>query len=311
MTRARARRARQHRRLQQPLQIERDVVARRRSSRTAASSHAASPSARRRSRPAIDRPARGRAARDAARRRASRLRASGCARAAPPRPAARARCRRARRGGRSGRGQGRSVRLARCARAGRASSDPSGRRRWRCGRRRPDDVALGHGVDGVVGALAVHVGQQREQRAHGRLGEDDDVVHAAQRRHELGAVGRRQDGPARALQRPHRRVVVDGDDQPVGLRRGALEIADVADVQQVEAAVGERDRAPRRAVARDRVDAARRVSESTPSVPAPVRLLRPPASFRASPRDRSSTASRSSAAETVAVPRFITTSPPA
>ena len=35
-----------------------------------------------------------------------------------------------------------------------------------------DGLALGHGVDGVVGPLAVHVGLQREQqRRHGRLRE--------------------------------------------------------------------------------------------------------------------------------------------
>ena len=125
-------------------------------------------------------------------------------------------------------------------------------------------LALGHGVDGVVGPLAVHVRPQREQqRRDGRLGKDDDVVDAAQRRDELGAIRRRQDRPARPLQRRRPIVVVDGDDEAVGLARGGLQVADVADVQQVEAAVGERDGA---AGARDR---RRRASTSSSRVSDP------------------------------------------
>ena len=108
-----------------------------------------------------------------------------------------------------------------------------------------DGVALGHGVDGVVGPLAVHVGPQRQQkRRDGRLGKDRHVVHAAERGDELRAIRRRQDRPARALQARHRRVVVDRDDEAIGLARRRLEVADVADVQQIEAAVGKGDRAP-------------------------------------------------------------------
>ena len=72
-----------------------------------------------------------------------------------------------------------------------------------------DGVALGNGVDGVVGALAVHVGlQQLEQRRHRRLGKDHDVIDRAQRGHQLGAIGLRQHRPRRPFQsanRLHRR----------------------------------------------------------------------------------------------------------
>ena len=84
-----------------------------------------------------------------------------------------------------------------------------------------------------------------EQPLDGRIAEDDDVVHAAQRADQLRAIGRGQDRPPGALQRGHRPIVVDRHDQPVGLGRRALQISDVADVQQVEAAVGERDRRAR------------------------------------------------------------------
>src|SRR5438094_764973 len=54
-----------------------------------------------------------------------------------------------------------------------------------------DDVALGHGLDGVVGPLAVHVGPKRgEQRARARFRKYDDVVDAAERGHQLRPVAR-------------------------------------------------------------------------------------------------------------------------
>ena len=87
-----------------------------------------------------------------------------------------------------------------------------------------------------------------------RLGKDHDVVDAAQRGDELRAMLGGQNRPALPLQRLHRGIVVDRDDEQVGLLRGGLEIAHVADVQQVEAAVGERDRAAGRARRRDAVD---------------------------------------------------------
>ena len=89
-------------------------------------------------------------------------------------------------------------------------------------------------------------------------GKIDDVVDAAQRGDELGAIGGRHDRPARPLQRRDRRIVVDRDDEAIGFARGRLQVADVADVQQVEAAVGERDRAPGRAVCGDERRRARR-----------------------------------------------------
>ena len=101
----------------------------------------------------------------------------------------------------------------------------------------------------------MHVGlHQQQQPLDVRIAEDDDVVDAAQRGDELGAIGRRQDRTARALQPGHRPIVVDRDDQAIGFGRRALQIPHVPDVQEVEAAVRERDGLARRSVARDRRD---------------------------------------------------------
>ena len=59
---------------------------------------------------------------------------------------------------------------------------------------RLDDVALRHGVDGVVRPLAVHVGPDRlEQRSDSRLRKDDDVVRAAKRGDQFCAIGGGED----------------------------------------------------------------------------------------------------------------------
>ena len=109
-----------------------------------------------------------------------------------------------------------------------------------------DDVAFGHGLRRVVRALAVDVGPEREQQpSHVVLGEDDHVVHAPERGHEKGAIRRRLDGPALALEPAHGLVGVDPHHQDVRLGAGPLQVANVADVENVEAPVGEGDGLPR------------------------------------------------------------------
>jgi len=101
-------------------------------------------------------------------------------------------------------------------------------------------VTLGHALRRVVGALGVNGGPDRRHERVGRvLVEHDDVVHRAQRREHLRALARRHHGAPRPFQPRHRRVAVDADEEHVAERAGGLEIADVADVQEVEAAVGE------------------------------------------------------------------------
>ena len=115
-----------------------------------------------------------------------------------------------------------------------------------------DDRAFRHRLFGVVGPFAVHVRlQESQQPLDVRIAEHHDVIHAAKSGDELGTIRRGQDGTARTLERRDGRIVVDRDDQTLGFRRGAFQIAYVADVQQIEAAVRERDRPAGRAIARD------------------------------------------------------------
>ena len=162
---------------------------------------------------------------------------------------------------------------------------------------RPHGRAFGHRLDRVVGPLAVDVRPQRlEQLGDRRRGEDDDVIDSGERGHQLGPLGRGEHGAPRSLEGGHRAVVVDRHHQPVRFRGGGGQVPHVADVDQVEAAVGERDGA---ALGARRVDQRPQLHmRNDPShYPASLRPLR--------------IAARSSPAATVAVPRFITTSPPA
>jgi hypothetical protein len=103
------------------------------------------------------------------------------------------------------------------------------------------NVALGDGLRCVIRPFAVHIRLEREQqRANGRLRKNDDQVDGTQRRYELGPVFGSENRPLLTLQGPHRLIVVDRDDQHIGFLCRGLEIADVPDVQDVEAAVGER-----------------------------------------------------------------------
>ena len=89
-------------------------------------------------------------------------------------------------------------------------------------------------------------------------------------------------------------VVVDGDDQAIGFGSGRLQISDVTDVQEVEATVRKRDGATLAPIVLDELE------ESLPRY-----------DLAHDHEASASTASRSSSALIVAVPRFITTSPPA
>ncbi len=116
-----------------------------------------------------------------------------------------------------------------------------------------DNAPLGHRLDGVVGALAVHVRAQQHQQPLDRLiPKDHHVVDPTERTDQFGAVLGRQDRPPAPFQQGHRPIVVHRHDEPIGLRRRSLQISHVADVQQIEAAVRERDRAAALAIARHR-----------------------------------------------------------
>src|SRR5579883_662660 len=102
------------------------------------------------------------------------------------------------------------------------------------------DGAFGHGFGSVVGALDVDAGTKfLEEPFDVRLGEDDDVIDHAERGNEQRAGVFVEDGAAGTFQPADTGIGVHADHEDVSLLFGAREIADVADVQRVEAAVGE------------------------------------------------------------------------
>lgn len=96
------------------------------------------------------------------------------------------------------------------------------------------------GVGGVVAAFGVDVGLDLFDEA-GDAGffEDDDGVDAAEGGDDFGAIEFGVDGAVGAFEGADGGVGIDGDDEGVSEGAGLLEVADVAGVQKVEAAVGE------------------------------------------------------------------------
>ena len=141
-------------------------------------------------------------------------------------------------------------------------------------------AALGHVLLGVVGALGVDVGAEaRDQRVGAVLLEDDHRVHPAHRGDQLRPLRGGHHRAARALQPPHRGVGVEPDHERVAERAGGLEIADVADVEEIEAAVGEHQPLARRAPAGR--EAARLVNAEDGRHRSPARpAARPPSPSR-------------------------------
>jgi len=165
-------------------------------------------------------------------------------------------------------------------------------------------LPLGHGRFGVVGSLAMNIGLDRlEQRCNRGLVENDNVVDVPKRRDHLCTIGLVHNRSTTTLQPSNRLIVIDRDDQSVGLPRGILQVADMPDVEQIEATVCERVRQPLRSIARYALDQriARQYDTHVGVAILPSYVL----------ARLDTIASLSSAVDTVAVPRFITTSPPA
>jgi len=182
-------------------------------------------------------------------------------------------------------------------------------------------------VKGVVGALGVHVGPEPPDEAVGRLlVEQDHVVHALERCQDLGALGHRHERAARPLEAPDRGIPVEPDEEHVAELPGRGEVADVTHVEEVEATRWRaRSACPRR-------EGARRARPLVRAEQGGARTA-PGAGARAGPGRRDSRAVRHQASDqaswarpprppvrerfqqlrrsTVAVPRFITTMPPA
>src|SRR5216683_1066008 len=163
----------------------------------------------------------------------------------------------------------------------------------------------------IVGAFDVDIGAQRLQQGfHVRLVKDGDVVHGAEGSHQFRARILRQNRPARTFEGPFTGIGIDRNDEDISFPASALEIAHMARVKQVEAAVREHDplafAAARFQNFRQRfpgkdfracVEHKRFGHQCEPEASAPVASRRIAAS--------------NSSPVTVAVPRFMTTIPPA
>ena len=103
-------------------------------------------------------------------------------------------------------------------------------------------IALGNGVRGVVRALGLNVGANlADDRAHIELGKDHDRIHVRERGDNFGAFFRGHDGTAFALQRAHRSSeLIATTSLPAQSLRSA-QIAHMPHMQQIEAAIGQRD----------------------------------------------------------------------
>ena len=101
-------------------------------------------------------------------------------------------------------------------------------------------IAFGNALLRVVGALGLHVGMNlADDGAHVRLGKDHDRVNVRHGRKNFGTFFCGHGGPAFSLQRVDGIVGVDGDDETTAQFFCGMQVANVANVEHVEAAVGE------------------------------------------------------------------------
>ena len=102
--------------------------------------------------------------------------------------------------------------------------------------------AFRHARDGVVRALRLEVRTNLpNDRAHIFLAKDDDRIDIRKCGKNLSAFFSWHHGTTRAFQRAHRTVAIDRDYELVCERPRGVKIANVADMQHVEAAIREGD----------------------------------------------------------------------
>ena len=164
------------------------------------------------------------------------------------------------------------------------------------------DFAFRHGVGSVVGPFGVNVRLNfAEQRHNVELVENYDVVHKFQRGDERRTRTLGENWAAFAFQFSGTGIGIDSDDEKIAFLFCGLQVANVADVQQIEDAIREHNFAAGMAMLiEDAVQTfagnnffASIHSNQRPAVASRLR------------------AASSSSRVTVAVRRFITTMPPA
>ena len=165
-----------------------------------------------------------------------------------------------------------------------------------------DDVALRHAIGRVVGTFCLDIGAQlSNQGANVFFAEDDDGVHVGEGGQDLGAFFGGHDGTSFAFERTNGVVGIDGNDEASAKIFGSVEITDMAYVQEIKTSIGECD--PTACAAPFGDTLAKLIPTQNFCVRCGQWGLVAGGAF--------SIACNSSCCETVAVPRFITTRPPA
>ena len=105
-----------------------------------------------------------------------------------------------------------------------------------------DRVALGNAFRRVVRALGMKIGTDfANDGAHVLFWKDYDGVHVFEGRQNFRAFFRRHHRPPFALQHAYGCIGVHRDNQFAAERARVMQVADMADMQQIETPVGQRD----------------------------------------------------------------------
>ena len=103
-------------------------------------------------------------------------------------------------------------------------------------------ICFGNVLGGVIGALGLDVGMNfADDGADVKLGEDDDSVDIGKGGENLRAFFRGHQWTALSFQRTYGFIRIDGNDEAAAEFLGGVKIAHVADVQQIEASIGQRN----------------------------------------------------------------------
>ena len=104
------------------------------------------------------------------------------------------------------------------------------------------DISFRHALNRIIRAFGVNVGAQKpDQVSDIGLIKDGDGVDIGQRGQQLSTLVVRDTRPALSLDPPRARIGVDGDDELSAQLLGGTQIAHMAYVKKIEAAVGQND----------------------------------------------------------------------
>jgi len=104
------------------------------------------------------------------------------------------------------------------------------------------NVAFGHALSGIVRALGMNIGsQQANQLFDIQFIKDGYCIDVCERCQQLGALVIGDARPALSLDLACAGIRIDGYDQPSAQFLGGAQIAYMADVKEIEAAIGQDD----------------------------------------------------------------------